>query len=404
MASVNYKKIVEEYKKYPGEKGPVVRALNEEIRAKVYTADDFSFKALFEACFGWGEIQACTADKNRLVTKDVFEHAGAVSTAAFKDISGQIVFSMMIPRYQSEEFVFTKLIPERQSPYTNEKVAGLSGIGPGTDSEWVVPEGEPYNLAGFGPNWVNLPETIKRGKIVPVTREAIFFDRTGMIREFAGDVGYWLGFNREVRATDCVIDENAGAKSAAAGGHRYHWMGTSIATYGDNSGTHSWDNLAAVNALVDWTNINVLDQVLNEIVDPFTGAPVMLDATTLIVPKSLEKTAGRILSSTQLQVVTPGYATSGNPNITTLTNPYGGAFRVVSSRLLAQRLAVKTSYFYGTPEKAFVYVVNFPFQQKMAPDNSQEEFSRDIVLQARADERGAYGTIDPRLMAKSTVA
>lgn len=411
MARVNYAKIVEEFKKYPSRppvqegmppvRGPAEVALEEEIKAGVYTADDFSFTALAEAVVGWGEVQACRADRGRSFTQ-VLEHAGAVSTAAFKDISGQIVFSMMIPKYNAEEFIFTKLIPERQSPYTFEKAAALSGIGPGSDSEWVVPEGEPYNLAGFGPNFIHLPETVKRGKIVPVTREAIFFDRTGQMREMAGSIGYWLGYNREVRAIDCIIDENAGAKSAAAGGHRYHWLGNSIATYGDNSGTHSWDNLVATNALVDWTDVDAAEQAFNDIVDPFTGAPVMLEGTTLIAVKALEKTALRILDSTKLNILTPGYATTGNPTVGTVANYYGGAFKYVTSRLLAQRLGTDTSWFYGIPEKAFVYVVNFPFQQITAPPNSHEEFTRDIVLQVRADERGAYGTLDPRLMMKST--
>lgn len=400
MAHVNYAKIVEEYKKYPREADA---ALREEIKAKVYGPDDFSFRALAFAVLGKPVVEQCHATGG-LITQALYEHAGAVSTAAFKDIAGQIVFSMMLDKYQSEEFVFTKIIPERQSPYTFEKAAGLSGIGPGTDSEWVVPEGEPYNYAGFGPNWIHLPETVKRGKIVPVTREAIFFDRTGRVREMAGDIGYWLGYNREIRAIDCVIDENSGAKSAAVGGHRYHWMGTSIATYGDNSGTHSWDNLAASNALVDWTDLDATDQVFNGMVDPFTGAPILVGPTTIITTNELNKTVQRILSATQLQVLTPGYATSGNPTVNAINNPYGNYVRHVTSKLLAQRLATDTTWFYGTPEKAFLYVVNFPFQQITAPPNTHEEFTRDIVLQVRADERGAYGTIEPRLMVKSTVA
>ncbi len=398
MARVNYAKLVEEHKKYPAETSA---ALREEIVEKVYSADDFSFKALFEACFGWGEIRSCLGDRSRLVTQHVYEHAGAVSTAAFKDISGQIIFSMMLPRYKSEEFVFTKLIPERQSPYTFEKAAGLSGIGPGSDSEWVVPEGEPYNFAGFGPNYIHLPETVKRGKIVPVTREAIFFDRTQQVKDMAGEIGYWLGVNREYRAIDCIIDENAGAKSAAAGGHRYHWLGQSIATYGDNSGTHSWDNLAGSNTLVDWTDVDAAEQLLNEIVDPFTGDTVELEATTLIAVKALEKTVGRIMSSTQLSTLTPGYAVSANPTGQMWNNPYGGAFKYVTSRRLAARLATDTNWFYGAPEKAFVYVVNFPFQTMRAPSGATEEFHRDVVLQERADERGGYGTIEPRMMIKN---
>jgi hypothetical protein len=401
MASVPYKRILEDYRKHPAEAD---RALNECVKEKVYTADDFSFKALAYETVGKGIVEACAGDKRNLFTVALQEHAGAVSTAAFKDIAGQFVFSMMLPEYTSEEFVFTKIIPERQSEFTFEKAIGLSGIGPGTDSEWVVPEGEPYNYAGFGPNFINLPETVKRGKIVPVTREAIFFDRTNKVRDYAKSIGYWLGYNREIRAIDCIIDENAGAKSAAMGGHRYHWLGNSIATYGDNSGTHSWDNLVASNALVDWTDIDAIEQVMNTLVDPFTGAPIATTPTTIITTRELKQTVGRILTASQLHVLTPGYATSGNPTVNIQNNPYSGAVRHLWSALLAQRMATDTTYYYGTPEKAFIYVVNFPFQQQTAPPNSDDEFERDIVLKCRADERGAYGTIEPRHMVKSTAA
>lgn len=401
MAHVNYGRILAEYKKYPEQADT---ALREEIKAKTYTAGDFSFKALAYEVLGKGIVEHCASDQRNLLTTALQEHAGAVSTAAFKDIAGQIVFSMMLPAYESEEFVFTKVIPERQSPYTFEKAAGLSGIGPGTDSEWVVPEGEPYNYAGFGPNFINLPETVKRGKIVPVTREAIFFDRTSKVQDTARQIGYWLGYNREIRAIDCIIDENAGAKSAALGGHRYHWLGTSIATYGDNSGTHSWDNLVASNALVDWTDIDAIEQAFNALVDPFTGAPIVVPQTTIITTRELKMTVGRILTASQLHVLTPGYATSGNPTVNVQNNPYSGVVRHLWSALLGQRLGTDTTYFYGAPERAFVYVVNFPFQQITAPPNSDDEFERDIVLKTRADERGAYGTIEPRAMLKSTVA
>src|SRR5688500_15925228 len=99
MASVPYKKIVEEFKKYPSRppvaegappaRGLAEQALHEMIVEGVYKADDFSFKALAYEIVGRGEVEACASDRGRMFTQ-VLEHAGAVSTAAFKDISGQI--------------------------------------------------------------------------------------------------------------------------------------------------------------------------------------------------------------------------------------------------------------------------------------------------------------------------
>lgn len=397
MANINYGVLK---KGYQQDAKKASLALKESLASDAIKAHDLDFGRLFTEFFGYEEFRDCK-NNDRLVNQ-VFEAAGPVATTAFRDISGQIIYNMVLESYEDEEFVFTKLIPERKSNFTFEKIAGITGIGPGSLNEWKVGEGEPFQSAGVGANWINLPETTKYGKVVQLTREAIFFDRTGQVQEMAKQVGYWLGYLREMRAIDCVIDENEGAVSAAVGGHRYHWRDTSIATYGDNSGTHNWDNLAASNALVDWTDVDAAEQLLNEMVDPHTGAPIMVKADTLIVNKELEKVAQRIVGSTQIHVITPGYATSGNPTLTDTPNPYSGAFNVVSSRLLKQRTATDTTWFYGTPKKAFVYVVNFPMQTKEAPANSQLEFERDIVAQYRADERGAYGTLDPRLMVKCT--
>lgn len=395
MAKVNYTKLL---KLYESREEEAPRLLRESLKAGDLKPKDFDLGALFVECFGWQAFQECRKDKANLATA-VMEAAGGVSTAAFTSISGQIVYAETLKGYESEEFVFSKLIPERQSPYSFEKIAGITPIG---GEVLKVGEGEQYPFAGVGQTWIHGPETEKRGLIVPVTREAVFFDRTGDLLEKCGQVGYWVGQEQEERAIDCLIDENGPAKSAALGGHRYHWRDTSIATYGDNSGSHTFDNLAASNALVDWTDVDVVEQLLNEMLDPDTGKPIMVNATHLIVTKQLEKTAMRIADSTKLQVVTPGYATSGNPTVTEINNPYSGKFTVLSSRLLAARMATDTSWYYGSPAKAFFCAVNFPFQTKQAPPNSHDEFHRDIVLQYRADARNNYGTKEPRLMTKAT--
>lgn len=396
MATPNYKGLLESYQKLP--EAEANRYLRESFAAKDLRPTDFDLGRLFCECFGWNAFQACRFDRSNLATQ-AMEAAGSVSTAAFSNISGQIVFSQTVESYQDEEFKFTRIIPERQSPYTFEKIAGITRIG---NEVLKVAESQPYPYAGVGQTWIHGPETEKRGLIVPVTREAIFFERTGQLLDRCREVGYWLGFDREQRAIDCVIDENAGAVSAAVGGHRYHWRDTSIETYGNNSGNHSWDNLEASNALVDWTDVDAAEQLLNGMTDPDTGAPILAVADTLIVTKQLEKTALRIRNATEIRVATPGYATTGNPTETIVANPYGGAFEVVSTRLLAARLGTDTSWFFGTPSKAFWYHVNFPFQTLQAPSNSMDEFNRDIVMQFRADERGNYGTKEPRLMVKCT--
>jgi hypothetical protein len=137
-------------------------------------------------------------------------------------------------------------------------------------------------------------------------------------------------------------------------------------------------------------------------VDPETGEPILTNATYLITTKQLEWTARRVLNATEVNVTTPGFATSGVPSQTAMKNPVAGTLTLVSSRLLAQRLATDTHWFLGDPTKAFVYKEIFAPQVIEAPPNNLEEFKRDIVRQWRADEMGAYATIEPRYMIKGT--
>ena len=47
----------------------------------------------------------------------------------------------------------------------------------------------PYPHLGFGEDYIETPSTTKRGFIVPVTKEAIFFDRTHLILSRAAEAG-----------------------------------------------------------------------------------------------------------------------------------------------------------------------------------------------------------------------
>ena len=395
MPGIRHDKLVEHYVREPAAAAAVFR---EALAAGHVKPSEVDLGKLFVACFGWSDFAACRENRQSFtdtVTARMSEAQGAVSTAAFQNISGQIVYSAVLEKYQAEEFVFSRLIPEE--PVTNgtldgEKIGGLSEIG---DVVQVRKEGDPYALAGIGENWVFAPAVKDRGVIVPVTWEAVFADRTGKLLEYAGDVGTWAGVNKEKRAIDCVVDENTTA-------HRYNWRGTVIATYGDNSGSHTWDNLAASNPLTDWTSLNAAEQAFNGLVDPFTGEPINVEPRHVIATKQLEQTLMRTLSATEIRVATPGFAASGTPTVSRMNNPYLNKYTPVTSRRLAARLATDTDWFLGDLTKYARYRVAEPLAVVQAPSNNQDEFHRRIVQQYRVNERGAYYVREPRAMLKNT--
>lgn len=390
--------LVESYKKSPSE---TKTYLVEAIQKKELKFSDFSLAELFESCFGWQAFRDCRNDgphaKSVLATK-LMEAAGGVSTAAFANISGQIVYSAILEAYESEQFQFSKLFPTVSTKFSGEKIAGIQRIG---DKALEVGEGEAYPLVGVGEDYIQTPATTKRGMIVPVTREAIFFDRTGVLLDRCREVGEFLGLNKEKRAIDCFIDGNAGAKSAMDKGHRYHWVGTSYATYQSST---PWINLKTSNGLTDYRQIEQAELLAANMTDPYTGEPIMWDMDTIVVCPELEHTAKATQAATNTLHV-GGYATSGNllarngPNTLKQRN-------IVVSRLLKARLSAdsqQTSNWYlCNPAKMARYMENFPMQTIEAPTNSHDEFHKDIVAQFRADEMGAYATFEPRASIKNT--
>lgn len=361
--------------------------ITEALESGQLKPGDFSIRGLFEAFVEGGRELADSWNPRHGGGYHIMESAGNVDTSAFSNITGQIVFTEILDKYQNEEFTFSKLIPTMSTPFNGEKIAGIGQIG---DKSEIVNEAEPYPHVGVNEDWIETPRTTKRGLIVPITKEAIFFDRTGVILERCGAVGESLGINREKRAIDCVIDENTTA-------HRYKWRGTTYATYQASS---PWINSIGSNALVDWTDIDALEQLFDNLTDPNTGEPILIIPKDLIVTRGLLRAAQRIITATTLRMNTPGYATSGNPTETEYANPIS-PYTIRWSRLLQSRLATDTDWFIGDIAASFRYMENWPLTVVNAPDNSEAEFTQDIVQRFKASERGAFSVREPRGMAKS---
>lgn len=361
----------------------------------------FSMQELFSECFGEHELKHSRSlgDINWV---ELREAAGAVSTSAFQNISGQIAYGMTLEAFESPEFVVTKTIPEYSGSRTQglEKVAGISAIG---DETADVLEGDDYPIAGVNENWIFLNEPVKRGFRVPLTKEAIHYDRTGLLVKNCQEVGYSYGQYLEKQAVNCLVDENTSSTNTSGNAFKYNWRGTIISTYGDSSGSHNWDNLQASNALVDWTDIENAQLLLSLMADPFTGEPILFPPTHLYVPRGLEWTARRILAASTVQVVTPGYQTSGNATTTEAPNPVMSlGLTLVTTPYMEAQMATDTSWYLGNPAKGIVKNVHFPMEVTQAPANSEDDFKRDIVMQFKVSGKMGFQWKEPRAFVKST--
>ncbi len=380
--------------------------LREAFAAGAIKPEDIDLGRLFEACFGMGAFRA--GKSGELATR-LMEDAGAVASNAFQQISGQQLFTEFLQGYQSEEFTFTKMIPVQQSPFPlGEKIPGITDPAAG-DPYADVPEQEEFPQIGVSENYIETPDKHTYGRRIGVTRLAIFGDRTGQLLEKVQKTANVLGVGKEKRAIDLVIDSSQIPGSYT----RYKWRGDTIATYGDNTGTHSFDNLQGTNTLTDFTSIGTAEQLFANMLDPETGEPISILADTIITTPQLSSTVFRILHAISITLAAGGYAQSGNLFRTDSASPLGktefsSTYSPVSSRLLKARMALAseplTTWYLGAPKMAFRWQQNWPMRTLTAPPLSHEEFTRDIVVQHRFDERGTFATIDPRYMVKNTVA
>ena len=386
--AINYKDLRDLNEKLGPQKA--CRHLKEALVNGDLKPSDFSIRELFETQVEDGRELVESFNPGKPGQDVLLEAGGAVNTAHFSNIYKQIAYSSVLEAFQDEEYVFSKLIPTQPTQFDGERIPGMSKIG---DEAEIVEEGQPYPIAGVSEDYIDTPTPVKRGLEVDVTKEAIFFDRTGLLLTRCKDVGLWLGLNKEKRAIDCLIDENTTA-------HRYKWRGTTYASY---QTTTPWDNVTATATLVDWTDLDEAEQTLAAILDPFTGEPIVSTPTDLVVTRQNLWTAQRIVNATEITVVTAGYATSGNPTETRAANPVRRV-NIHSSQQLAARMATDTTWYYGAIAKYAKYMENWGLQVLQSDANSEVGFTRDIVARYRADERGAYVVVQPRVMNKSTVA
>jgi len=384
--TLNYRELKRRYEL----DGPdqTVQHLSESLQAGDLRPEDFSIRDLAETLVPEGRQWVRMLDPRAGGNVNVMEATDGVDVSAFFNVAGQVIYSKILDAYTQEAFVVSKLVQTIPTRMDGEKIPGISRIADDVDE---VGPGMPYPHLGFGEDFVETPSTSKRGFIVPVTKEAIFFDRTHLILSRASEVGEVLGLNKEKR----LIDTAAGIANS------YVANGIASDTYmasGDRA------NEIAGNELIDWVNVDTAEQLFAEMTDPHTGEPVLVRGTTVLVMPAYRHAAHRVFNAAELT-----YTASGSETATTAANPLGN-YRVEESRLAYRRIVAsgesaadaKKWWFIGDFSRAFAYMENWPITVAQAPLGSEAEFNSDIVLRFKASERGAAAVLNPRYVVKCT--
>jgi hypothetical protein len=362
--------------------------LSEALTQRQLRPEDFSIRDLAESLVPDGHEWVRSLDPRTASGVSLQEASEGVDVTAFLNVTGQVIYSRMMDSYLQDAFVMSRLVETIPTRFDGEKIPGIAGL-TGNDEE--VHPGMPYPHLGFGEDYIETPGTTKRGYIVPVTREAVFFDRTHLVLSRASEVGELLGLHKEKRLLDLLIGAS----------NNYKWRGTAYNTYQTSA---PWVNVKAGNELVDWTNVDAAEQLFADMLDPNTGEPVLIKATTVLVMPAYRHAANRVFSASEID-----YTASGAATTTRAANPLHG-YRVYDSRLAYRRIinagqiasdAAKW-WFVGDFRRAFAYMENWPITVTQSGAGSEADFNQDIVMRFKASERGAAAVINPRYVVKNT--
>lgn len=302
----------------------------------------------------------------------VTEATDAVNTGLFSNVMGQWLYNSVLDSYKMPELIGDLLVPTVSSIEKFERIPGTIALG--DDSE-LVDEGQPYPNVVTAERWIETPETQKRGAMMAVTKEALFFDKTNQILERAKGVGRTIAINRERRILDCVTGITTTYKKNGA---------AAAATYGS-------ENTKSTNPLVDWSSIDAAWILFSQMVDPDTGDPIVVTPDTLLIPPGLTMTANRIVNATMTGYNTNNSLGTADRETRVDGNSLRSSFRVLSNQYVPERTSSQTTWFYGNPRETFVYMQNWPLTVESEGKDGPEGFGRDIVARFKASERGVCG-------------
>lgn len=317
------------------------------------------------------------------------ESINPVNLTAFTNITGQLVFQGVVESYKSPEFIGDQLMDQEISREDNTQEVGLALM---EDDALEVKEGEQYPHAKFGEDYIAVPRSKKRGLACGVTREMVFFDRTGKVMEMAREVGLRLGTNREKRQLSVVLGINNSFVRKGVARNTYVATGT---------GDPRVNKVGSLD-FVDWNTLDTAMQVFNDMNDDRAIAePISVMPTTLLVTPSKQHTVNRVLNATALRTG----SVAGNTQ-TYGDNPVKNVYNVLTSQWITKLLTTsvaatdsttaytglaladaKKYWHLGDFKRTFRYRTLFPLNVRAAM-HDVDEFERDVVAQFRADERG----------------
>lgn len=324
-----------------------VTVVQELLKEKKMKPEDFSIKEIYEA-----------------VTSDIFPI-----------ITGELINAKVLDAYKAAPTIGDQLVTTVPSKLELERFAGFTAA----ETPEQVPEGMGYNYANVGEKYVTITNA-KYGKLIAVTEEAIFFDRTGQLLMRAQQIGEKAAYYREKQIVEKVVDKNSDA---------YAVSGTAGAVYRTSASGVLRVNSKATTPFGE-AGLEEAFKLMHNMTDE-SGDYVFINQANLylLVPQDLYLEAMQMVQST----LTP-------ENADNAVNIYKGAFKVLTSPFIT---ALSSSTWYlGDFRQDFVWTEVWPLETMAMKPGSEDEFKKDIKAQFKVRYYGGCGAIDHKHSYKFT--
>ncbi|HEX7784723.1 MAG TPA: hypothetical protein VF653_00750 [Methylomirabilota bacterium] len=359
---------------------------------------DFSLRSLWEGLVG--PCEETLPGYTRPGRSNYLLLQEAVDSTAFPSATGVLIAAKVIEAYNATPMIGDQLVTTMSSRLKQERIVGMTSLEGPTE----VPEAMPYQESGFQEKYVTT-DTAKKGRILEVTEEAIFFDQTGQILMRAQRLGEMTAEERELTILAGVVDVGS-----AAAGYKdiYRPSGSASTLYATGNSNYQ----STVTALVDWTDIDeVLQYAANNLKDDRAivaeRLPITFNPKVLLTARKKAATAARILAATTVRVgntaTTAGVQEESGaivqqiaPGLQALTSPLLDFLAGVTN----SRYSQADDWFLGDFKRQFIWQEIWPLQTLRSRQDDEAAFRRDIVARFKVRYYGGIAAIDTKYVIK----
>ena len=243
------------------------------------STSQISFKQLYE------ELVDCP------ISEPAARVAEAMDSSAFPTVAKKIIHKDIISEYDLALGSVGDLVRSAQATRTDDEL--VVGFTAGDTTPLMRRQGMAYEETSFGEkSWKVVMADF--GRMISLTREVIYEDRTGEVMSRARDIGRAAGHHKQkmiVETIECAV--RTAFEETTFNGAVYKGSAQNAAAMYNNS--HSSldgqvnDNLIASNALADYTDLDAVYQGFAAMVDE-AGNKISIVPNTLLIPNAARAT------------------------------------------------------------------------------------------------------------------